>query len=127
MAIGLGSLMETNSSPLASLPKDDACKPAGHHLNAATCLGVRGDAVARTLKHTGARATSSHHSSAGGLHPVLQPVLCRRTVTPVRKGRTSRVMPANAACETAGRGGDQGQELKEGLGKGARKPLGNGG
>lgn len=28
MAIGLGSLMGTNSCPLASLPKDDACKPS---------------------------------------------------------------------------------------------------
>jgi len=37
----LGLLTGTNSFPLAALPKDDGCKSAGHHPNAAICQGSR--------------------------------------------------------------------------------------
>lgn len=49
--------MGTNSSPPAALPKDGACKSVRHHLNAAICLGVRGD-VAR-----GGKDPKAHRSS----------------------------------------------------------------
>lgn len=52
--------MGTNSSPLAALPEDDACKSARQHQNAVMCLRVRGD-VARDAKHPKAHG-SSHYT-----------------------------------------------------------------